>query len=146
MFEKRLIHFRQNKLPLIIYWNFSFRYIRLFDSNIPREKWLNYLQTVETASNLCLHHLPFWGSPNQNGLNTHSFLYEPANYTTYDKTCMTIKDSDQPVHRPCMARFLVHPSLDRSEAVEGTCDQRRLWSDCADAQADLRLRWSHILV
>ena len=28
--------------------NFNFRYARLCDLDIPREKWLNYLQTVET--------------------------------------------------------------------------------------------------
>ena len=47
----------------------------------------------------------------------------------------TSKDSDQ----PSMARVFIHPSLDSPEAVEGTCNQRRLWSDCADAQADLSL-------
>ena len=26
--------------------NFDFRYVRLCDFDIPREKWLNYLQTV----------------------------------------------------------------------------------------------------
>ena len=29
------------------------------------------------------------------------------------------------------------------KAVWGTCYQRRLWSDSADAQADLSLHWSH---
>ena len=38
---------------------------------------------------------------------------------------------------------LVYPSFDSPEAVKDTGDQRRLWSDCADAQSDLRLRWSH---
>ena len=42
-----------------------------------------------------------------------------------------------------MARIVVQLSLNSLEAVEGTCDQRRLWSACADAQADLSLRWSH---
>ena len=37
----------------------------------------------------------------------------------------------------------LYPSLRSLNAVEGTCDQRRLWSDCANAQADLSLRWSH---
>ena len=36
-----------------------------------------------------------------------------------------------------------YPSLDSMEAVGGTCNRRRLWSDCADAQADLSLRWEH---
>ena len=56
---------------------------------------------------------------------------------------MTSKDSDQPVHPPRIAMVLVHPSLCSPEAVEGICDQRRLRSDCADAQADPSLWWSH---
>ena len=61
----------------------------------------------------------------------------------YNKTRVTSKVSDQPVHPPSMARVLVYSSLDSLKAVEGTCDQRRLRSDCANAQADLSLRWSH---
>ena len=45
--------------------NFRYRYVRLCDSDIPGEKWLNNLQTVETgqvpqnvASDLGLHCLP----------------------------------------------------------------------------------------
>ena len=66
--------------------------------------------------------------------------YEPAHDKTYDQACVTSKD--QPVHPPSMARVLVYPSLDSREAVKGPCDQRRLWSDCADAQADLSFCWS----
>ena len=62
---------------------------------------------------------------------------------TYNKTCVTSKDSDQSVHIHSKAWVLVYPSLDRPDVIEGTYDQRRLWSDCADAQADLNLRWSH---
>ena len=62
---------------------------------------------------------------------------------TYHKTCVNSKDSDQPVHPSSMARVLVYPSFDIPKAVEVACDQRRLCSDCVDAQADLSLRWSH---
>ena len=41
-----------------------------------------------------------------------------------------------------MAKILVYPSFDK-HTVEGTYDQRILWSACADAQANLSLRWSH---
>ena len=44
---------------------------------------------------------------------------------------------------PVWLGFKFYPFLDSPEAVEGTFDQRRRWSDCADAQADLSLRWSH---
>ena len=52
-------------------------------------------------------------------------------------------DTDHPVHSPSMSRVLVRPSLDSPEAVEGTYDWQRHWSDCTDAQADLSLCWSH---
>ena len=52
--------------------------------------------------------------------------FEPAHDKTYNKTCVASKDSDQPLYPPIMLRVLVLSSLDRPEAVEGTCDQRRL--------------------
>ena len=42
--------------------------------------------------------------------------YETAHDKTYNKTCMTSKDTGQPVHIPSMARVLVYPSLDSPEA------------------------------
>ena len=42
--------------------------------------------------------------------------YEPAHDKTYNKTCVTSKYLDQPVHPPSMARILVYPSLDSPEA------------------------------
>ena len=71
------------------------------------------------------------------------FLLEPVHDKTYNKTCVTSKNSDSPVHPPSMTRVLIHPSLDSQEAVEGSCDQQRLWSDCADGQADLSICWWH---
>ena len=61
---------------------------------------------------------------------------------TYNKTCDQQR-LRSPVHPTSMASVLNYPSFDSPEAVECSCDQRRLWSDCADAQADLSLRWSH---
>ena len=70
-------------------------------------------------------------------------INQPAYNKTYNKTCVTSKDSEQPVHPPSMARVLVYPSLDSPKSLEDTRNQRRLWSDCVDAQADLSLHWSH---
>ena len=39
-------------------------------------------------------------------------INEPAHDKTYNKTCATSKDSDQPVHPLSKARVLMHPSLD----------------------------------
>ena len=70
-------------------------------------------------------------------------IYEPAQDKTYNTTCVNSKDSAQPLHSPSMARDPIYPSLDSPEMVEGTGNQQRQWSDCADAQADLSLHWSH---
>ena len=50
-----------------------------------------------------------------------------------------------PNERPFIARLekKTYQLNNRQVAVEGICDQRSVWSDCADAQADLSLRWSH---
>ena len=45
---------------------------------------------------------------------------------TYNKTFVTSKDSDQPVHPPSVTRVIVYQSLDSPEAVKDTCDQQRL--------------------
>ena len=75
----------------------------------------------------------------------NTIIKETAHDKTYNETCLISKDSDQPVHPPSMTRVVVYPSLDSPEAVEGMCNQQRLRSDCADAQTDLCLRWSHVL-
>ena len=54
------------------------------------------------------------------------YTFESAQNKTYNKTCVTSKDKDQPVHSLSTARVLAYPSLDSSEAVEGTCDQQTL--------------------
>ena len=71
------------------------------------------------------------------------FTTDKPVHDTYKRTRVTSKASDQPVNPSSMARVLIYPSLGSPEAVEGTCYQRRLRSDCADAQADLSLRYSH---
>ena len=35
--------------------------------------------------------------------------YEPAHDKTYNKTCVTSKNSDQPVRPPSMPRVLIYP-------------------------------------
>ena len=57
-------------------------------------------------------------------LRVNQIVNEPAHDKTYNKTCVTSKDSDQPVHPHIMARVLVYSSLNSLEA-------------------DLSLGWSH---
>ena len=53
-------------------------------------------------------------------------ITEAAHDKTYYMTCVTSKESRQPVYPFIMTRVLIYPSLDSLEAVnvKGTCDQR----------------------
>ena len=56
------------------------------------------------------------------------------------------KDSNQAGHPPSLIGvFTVHSICSEGPNVF-SCGQRRLWSDWADAQADLSLRWAHMSV
>ena len=57
---------------------------------------------------------------------TSSLTFEPVHDKTYNKTCVTSKDSEQPVYLPIMAMLLIYPSLDSPETVEVPSDQQRL--------------------
>ena len=83
------------------------------------------------------------GRVRKKGSLSHTRKFEPKHGRTFNKTCVTNEDSDQPVHPTSMPKVLFHPSLDSPEAVEGTCDRQRLRSDYVDAQADLNLCWSY---
>ena len=63
-------------------------------------------------------------------------LIESAHNKTYNKTCVTSKDSDQPVHPPSMARVLIYSSLASPEVVEG---------NTISAETLMRL-WLHRLI
>ena len=70
--------------------------------------------------------------------------YELRHDKTNKITCAPSEDSDQPGHPPSLIRvFVVH--MKKSWVLSyPLISQRRLWSDWADAQADLCLRWAHI--
>ena len=57
--------------------------------------------------------------------------------------CAPIEDSDQPRHPPSLIRVFAVSSMGSSGPKLSSCGKRRLWSDCAGAQADLSLRWAH---
>ena len=77
-----LTHCRLNRLSHTIYWKSPISIlghnVQLWDLHIPREKWLNYLQTVETLIRRCtVCQIPFYGSPCYNGLKYHTNRYLP---------------------------------------------------------------------
>ena len=57
--------------------------------------------------------------------------------------CAPSEDSDQPGHPPSLIRVFAVRMKKAWVLSYPLCAQRRLWSDWADAQADLSLRWAH---
>ena len=57
---------------------------------------------------------------------------------------LTSVDSGEPLQPPCKIRNIKSCSICSFTLIEYSNDKQRLWSDCAYAQADLRLCWSHI--
>ena len=56
---------------------------------------------------------------------------------------LTSVDSDEPLQPPFKLRNSKWRSVSSLTIIEYSSDKQRLWSDCAYAQADLRLCWSH---
>ena len=57
--------------------------------------------------------------------------------------CAPSEDSDQPGHPPSLIRVFAVRMKKAWVLSYPLSAQRRLWSDWADAQADLSLRWAH---
>ena len=57
---------------------------------------------------------------------------------------LTSMDSDDPVQPPFKLRNSKWDLVSSLTVIDNSSDLQRLWSDCAYAQADLRLCWSHI--
>ena len=66
---------------------------------------------------------------------------EPRHDKTKKMICAPSEDSDQPVHPPSLIRVSVVRLKQNWVLSYPLSAQRRLWSDWADAQADLRLIW-----
>ena len=56
---------------------------------------------------------------------------------------LTSVDSDEPVQPAFKLRNSKWCSVSSLAPIQYSSDKQRLWSDCAYAQADLRLCWSH---
>ena len=71
------------------------------------------------------------------------FSISVATWQNQQNGCASSKDSDQPEHLPRLMRvFAVR--MKKAWVLSYTLSaQRRLWSDWADVQADLSLRWAH---
>ena len=77
------------------------------------------------------------------GLPVFSLSFELPHDKTNKMICAPSEDSDQPGHLPSLIRVF---AVCMKKAWVLSCPlsaQRILWSDWADAQADLSLRWAH---
>ena len=71
-------------------------------------------------------------------------IYEPQHDKTNKMTCAPSEDSDQPGHPPSLIRVFAVRSKDSQGPKLSSRGQRKLWSDWADAQIDMSLRWAHV--
>ena len=76
---------------------------------------------------VCLFGIIFWATTWQNQQNE----------------CAPSEDSDQPRHPPSLIRVFAVRMKNAWVLSYPLRTQRRLWSDWADAQADLSLCWAH---
>ena len=76
-------------------------------------------------------------------LLTWKDTYEPPHDKTNKMACAPSEDSDQPGHPPSLIRVFAVRMKKPWIFSYPLCTQWRLWSDWADAQADLILRWVH---
>ena len=67
---------------------------------------------------------------------------EPPHDKTNKMAFVPSEDSDQPGHPPSLIRVFAVRSMGSWGTNVSSCGQQRLWSDWADAQADLCLRWA----
>ena len=69
---------------------------------------------------------------------------EPPHNKNNEMACAPSADSDQPGHPPSLIRVFA-VSLKKAWVLSYPLSvKRRLWSDWADAQPDLSLRWAHM--
>ena len=66
-----------------------------------------------------------------------------ATWQNQQSDCAPSEDSDQPGHPTSLIRVFDVRLMGSKGPKLSSCEQRRLWSDWADAQADLSLRWAH---
>ena len=73
-------------------------------------------------------------------------IIEPLHDKTNKVACAPSKDSDQPGHPPSLIRVFAVRMKKVLIVSYPLGAKQRLWSDWADAQADLSLRWAHMWI
>ena len=75
--------------------------------------------------------------------NNNIFWIWATSWQNQQNNCAPSEDSDQPGHSPSLIRVFAVRMMKAWVLSYPLNAQRRLWSDWADAQADLSLRWAH---
>ena len=75
--------------------------------------------------------------------NLYSYCIWAATWQNQQRDCTPSEDSDQPGHPPSLIRVFAVRMKKAWVLSYPLSVQRRRWSDWADAQADLSLRWAH---
>ena len=73
-----------------------------------------------------------------------TFSFQPPHDKTNKNDCAPSEDLDQPRHPPSPIRVIAVCMKQAWILSYPLSAQRNLWSDWADAQADLSLRWAHM--
>ena len=73
-------------------------------------------------------------------------IIEPLHDKTNKVACAPSKDSDQPGHPPSLIRVFAVRMKKVLVVSYPLGAKQRLWSDRADAQSDLSLRWAHMRI
>ena len=81
----------------------------------------------------------WWGRKEQPG----SYVNEPPHDKTNKMACAPSEDLNQPGHLPPLIRVFAVRIRKARVLSYPLSVQRRIWSDWADAQADLSLHWAH---
>ena len=74
---------------------------------------------------------------------TDNFVIWAATRQNQQNECAPSEDSAQPGHPPSLIRVFAVRMKKAGVLSHPQSEQQRLWSDWADAQADLSLRWAH---
>ena len=77
-------------------------------------------------------------------LTQNFYKLRKLNWQNQQDDCAPSEDSDQPGHLPSLIRVFAVRMKKAWVLSYQLSAKRRLWSDWADAQADLSLRWAHM--
>ena len=72
-----------------------------------------------------------------------TLIFEPQHDKTNKITCSPSEDSNQPGHPPSLIRVFSVRMKKHWSLCYLLSIQQKPWSDCADAQTNLSLRWAH---